>query len=73
VGCGASAPKDRLVRFVLNAGAVEPDPAGTRPGRGAYLHRDPGCARRAFGGRGFDRSFRTKVTTPDERLLESLG
>ena len=73
MGCGESAPKDRLVRFVLRAGAVEPDPAGTLPGRGAYLHRDPGCEHEAIRRRGFDRSFRTQVRTPDGSLLESLG
>jgi uncharacterized protein len=73
VGCGESAPKDRLVRFVLRGDAVEPDPAGTLDGRGAYLHRNPACAREAIRRRGFDRSFRMQVTAPGDRVLESVG
>jgi predicted RNA-binding protein YlxR (DUF448 family) len=73
VGCGESAPKGLLVRFVLRSGAVEADRGGTLPGRGAYLHRNPACAREAIRRRGFDRSFRTQVRTPDDSLLESLG
>jgi predicted RNA-binding protein YlxR (DUF448 family) len=73
VGCGESAPKDLLVRFVLRGGAVEPDRAGNLPGRGAYLHRNHACAREAIRRRGFDRSFRTQVGAPDRSLLESLG
>jgi uncharacterized protein len=72
VGCGASAPKDRLVRFVLRSGRLEPDPRASAPGRGAYLHRDPACAREAVRRRGFDRSFRAPVRTPDD-LLELVG
>jgi uncharacterized protein len=72
VGCGESAPKDLLIRFVLRGGAVEPDPAGTLPGRGAYLHRNPDCAREAIRRRGFDRSFRAQVRPPADSLLESV-
>jgi predicted RNA-binding protein YlxR (DUF448 family) len=72
VGCGESAPKDRLVRFVLRSGNLEADPAGHAPGRGAYLHRDERCAREAARRRGFDRSFRRPVRTPDD-LLELAG
>ena len=72
MGCGESAPKDRLVRFVLRDGSVEPDPSGTAPGRGAYLHREPACAQEAIRRRGFDRSYRAEVQPPDDSLLESL-
>jgi predicted RNA-binding protein YlxR (DUF448 family) len=72
VGCGESARKDLLVRFVLRSGAVEADAAGRAPGRGAYLHRDEACAREAVRRRGFDRSFRAPVRTPDN-LLELAG
>ena len=73
MGCGESAPKDRLVRFVARSDTDEPDPAGTLPGRGAYLHRNPACARQAISCRAFDRSFRTQLRTPDDSLLESVG
>ena len=73
MGCGESAPKNQLLRFVLRAGSVEPDPAGTLPGRGAYLHESDACAREAIRRRGFDRSFRAQVRPPGDSLLESLS
>jgi predicted RNA-binding protein YlxR (DUF448 family) len=72
VGCGHSAPKAELARFVLRLGVVEPDPDATQIGRGAYLHRDPECAAAAVRRRGFERSFRAPVAIPDD-LLESVG
>jgi predicted RNA-binding protein YlxR (DUF448 family) len=62
-----------MVRFVLRSGELEPDRAGTLPGRGAYLHRNPACAREAIRRRAFDRSFRAPVGTPDDSLLELVG
>jgi predicted RNA-binding protein YlxR (DUF448 family) len=72
VGCGESAPKDQLVRFVLRSGSLESDPDARMPGRAAYLHPIEACARQAVRSRGFDRSFRAPVGTPDD-LLESVG
>jgi uncharacterized protein len=71
VGCGRSAPKDLLVRFVLRSGTVEADPEARLEGRGAYLHPEKSCAREAVRRRGFERSFRAPVRTPDD-LLESV-
>jgi predicted RNA-binding protein YlxR (DUF448 family) len=51
------------------AGALEPDPDGRRPGRGAYLCRNkPACAERAIARRAFQRSFRGPVAIPDNLL-----
>ena len=72
MGCGQSAPKDGLLRFVLREGRLEADPDARLPGRGAYLHRDEACAREAVRRRGFERSLRTTVGLPDD-LLESLS
>jgi len=71
VGCGESAPKDLLLRFVARGGRIEADPDARLPGRGAYLHRDEACAREAVRRRGFERSLRTTLGLPDD-LLESL-
>ena len=42
VGCGRAFPKAALLRLVRVEGRLEADPAGGRPGRGAYLCRRPG-------------------------------
>ncbi|WP_435877653.1 YlxR family protein, partial [Streptomyces halstedii] len=41
VGCRERAAKSELLRTVVDEGDVLPDPRGTLPGRGAYVH--PGC------------------------------
>lgn len=44
VACRATLAKRELVRIVRTPdGRVEADPTGRKPGRGAYLHRDPMC------------------------------
>ncbi|MFN2544335.1 MAG: YlxR family protein [Actinomycetota bacterium] len=43
VACREAAPQRDLVRFVRGGETVVPDPRGSMPGRGAYLHRDPRC------------------------------
>jgi predicted RNA-binding protein YlxR (DUF448 family) len=65
-----------MVRFVVRAGSVQADPGATLSGRGAYLHRDPACAREAVRRHAFERSFRAPVAAPDdlaERVLELTG
>ncbi|MBX5468277.1 MAG: YlxR family protein [Thermoleophilaceae bacterium] len=85
MGCGRSRPKAELVRFVAGPGGVlERDPAGTRPGRGAYLCRADGaagapspapeCARRALERRGFQRALRRPVRVDGHVIdLDSTG
>ena len=55
VGCRERAPKAELLRLVRSGDGVRVDPLGRAPGRGAYVHRDPGCVdaavrRRALAG-----------------------
>lgn len=52
VGCRARVQQSALLRVVLVRPAhgpsrIVPDERGGAPGRGAYLHRDPECLRRA--------------------------
>jgi hypothetical protein len=59
VGCRGKAPKGALVRVVRTpAGEVRVDPAGTEPGRGAYVHRDTACVDRALARGGLWRALR---------------
>lgn len=42
--CQEKRPKRELIRIVCTPeGAIEVDPKGKRPGRGAYVCRDPRC------------------------------
>jgi predicted RNA-binding protein YlxR (DUF448 family) len=79
VGCGRIAPKSDLVRIALvRDGRMRAviDPAGTLPGRGAYLCRigdgepNADCLRRAERSRGIARTLRSAVTLERE-LVES--
>jgi predicted RNA-binding protein YlxR (DUF448 family) len=70
VGCRRTAPKHELVRLVRSSNGVALDLAGSAPGRGAYVHRDAECARRALSKGALARAFRTGV---DEGELGRLG
>ena len=49
VGCRRRDAKASLLRVVRAPdGSVGPDRGGSAPGRGAYVHRDPGCVEAAF-------------------------
>ena len=62
VGCREVVAKARLIRLVRRAGGgVRIDPTGHTPGRGAYLHADPGCLERARKRRSLDRALGTQV------------
>ncbi|HVU60437.1 MAG TPA: YlxR family protein [Mycobacteriales bacterium] len=58
VGCRVRAAKPELIRVVAVAGTLTPDPRGTSPGRGAYLHPDPTCLALAERRRAFPRALR---------------
>lgn len=94
MGCGRVAPKPELVRLAVAAGArresapqVVIDPAGTLPGRGAYLCRGTerglpaaGCLALATRRGGVARALRRRVRLDADRLLaakpelvESMG
>ena len=74
-GCGQMKPKRELVRVVkaperLDEGGkplpqeIELDLTGKKPGRGAYICRDPECLRLARKARRLERAFACKI--PDE-------
>ncbi|WP_146827789.1 YlxR family protein [Aeromicrobium flavum] len=62
VGCRQRADKTTLVRVVAGRDAtgwtVEPDPGGSRPGRGAHLHPAERCLELALDRRAFVRALR---------------
>ncbi|MFE2044013.1 YlxR family protein [Streptomyces sp. NPDC059477] len=58
VGCRQRAAKIELLRIVVVEGACAPDPRGTLPGRGAYVHPAQVCLDQAVRRRAFPRAFR---------------
>ncbi|MFE2281959.1 YlxR family protein [Streptomyces sp. NPDC059454] len=58
VGCRERAVKSELLRTVAVEGECVPDPRGTLPGRGAYVHLVPVCLDQAVRRRAFPRAFR---------------
>ena len=81
IGCRERAAKSELVRVTAGSDAdgrpaVVPDPAATRPGRGAHLHPTIACYDLAVRRKAFGRALR--VTTgldgaPVATYLASLG
>ncbi|MEU1519686.1 YlxR family protein [Streptomyces sp. NPDC005811] len=58
VGCRKRAAKTELLRIVEIEDACVPDPRGTLPGRGAYVHPAPVCLDQAVRRRAFTRALR---------------
>ncbi|MFH8803662.1 YlxR family protein [Streptomyces sp. NPDC017936] len=58
VGCRQRAAKTELLRIVAVEDACVPDPRGTLPGRGAYVHPASVCLDQAVRRRAFTRALR---------------
>ncbi|MFJ6720239.1 MULTISPECIES: YlxR family protein [unclassified Streptomyces] len=59
VGCRERAAKSDLLRIVAVGDECVPDPRGTLPGRGAYLHPAVVCLDQAVRRRAFPRALRS--------------
>ncbi|MEU6215371.1 YlxR family protein [Streptomyces sp. NPDC090085] len=59
VGCRERAAKSDLLRIVAIEDECVPDPRGTLPGRGAYLHPAVVCLDQAVRRRAFPRALRS--------------
>ncbi|MGP4002285.1 YlxR family protein [Streptomyces sp. 8N706] len=73
VGCRERAAKGDLLRIAVIEDACVPDPRGTLPGRGAYVHPAPVCLDLAVRRRSFSRAFRGRGpldTTALRRYVE---
>ncbi|GGO56453.1 MULTISPECIES: YlxR family protein [Streptomyces] len=60
VGCRERAAKSELLRIVAVEGECVPDPSGTLPGRGAYVHPALVCIDLALRRRAFPRALRVQ-------------
>ncbi|MFJ9567718.1 YlxR family protein [Streptomyces fuscichromogenes] len=58
VGCRQRAAKTELLRIVAVGDECVPDPRGTLPGRGAYVHPAQVCLDQAVRRRALPRAFR---------------
>ncbi|MCQ9185390.1 YlxR family protein [Streptomyces sp. IBSBF 2953] len=70
VGCRKRAAKTELLRIVAIKDACVPDPRGTLPGRGAYLHPAPFCLDQAVRRRAFTRALRAPGTLDTNALRQ---
>lgn len=74
VGCRKAVAKSELLRVVSVDGVITADPRARLAGRGAYLHRDPECLRKAESRRAFQRAFRlTQAPVGIEELRMSMA
>ena len=62
LGCRQRAPRSSLLRVVARDGRAVVDTAALLPGRGAWVHPDPGCVRAAVRRSAFGRALRTTLT-----------
>ena len=70
VSCGSTTAKRDLIRLVRTpSGAVEADPTGKRPGRGAYLCHNPACWDRAIKKGRLENALRTKLSAAGREAL----
>lgn len=70
VACRTPAGKRELLRIVRSpSGEVQVDPTGRASGRGAYVHRDPACARGALRRGVLARALRTGLGSEEAARL----
>ncbi|QDQ14014.1 YlxR family protein [Streptomyces spectabilis] len=72
VGCRERAAKSELLRIVATEGVCVPDPSGTLPGRGAYVHPALVCLDLAVRRRAFPRAFRLQGPLDTAELRGNL-
>ncbi|MGI6367911.1 MAG: RNase P modulator RnpM [Anaerolineae bacterium] len=72
VGCRSTTSKRELVRLVRTAeGRIEIDPTGKRAGRGAYLHANRACWRRALDQKLLARALKMTICEEDAAALRA--
>ncbi len=63
VACNTTRDKRDLIRIVKSPeGEISVDPTGKKPGRGAYICRDPRCLALARKGKKLEKVFETKIS-----------
>ncbi len=63
VGCFESKPKKELIRIVRSPeGEISLDAVGKKPGRGAYICRNPECLKKARKGKKLEKAFSCEIS-----------
>ncbi|MFD9380275.1 YlxR family protein [Streptomyces sp. NPDC059999] len=73
VGCRERAAKSDLLRIVAIEDECVPDPRGTLPGRGAYVHPAVVCLDQAVRRRAFPRALRSAGTLDTAELRTAVA
>ncbi|MEW2135914.1 YlxR family protein [Streptomyces sp. NPDC005409] len=73
VGCRERAAKSDLLRIVAIGDECVPDPRGTLPGRGAYVHPAVVCLDQAVRRRAFPRALRSAGALDTAALRTALA
>ncbi|WP_371676412.1 YlxR family protein [Streptomyces sp. NBC_01276] len=73
VGCRVRAAKSDLLRIVAVGDECVPDPRGTLPGRGAYVHPAAVCLDQAVRRRAFPRALRSAGALDTAALRTALA
>ena len=68
IGCREVLAKRTLIRVVRGPDAVQVDPTGKMPGRGAYLHDRRSCWERGMKG-ALASALKTELSSSDRELL----
>jgi len=69
VGCRQTLAKRELIRIVRSPEGVEIDPSGKLPGRGAYIHEQRSCWKKALSG-SLARALRAEIDASSRQALE---
>lgn len=70
--CQEKRPKRELVRIVCTPeGTIEVDPKGKRPGRGAYVCRDPRCWQVGLDSRRLSRTLKCQVAQDQVAAIQA--
>src|SRR6476620_2463638 len=72
IGCRRRQRATDLLRVVAVDGVLIPDPRHRLPGRGAWLHPDPGCLDMAERRRAFGRALRVSEHLDTSRVRQVL-
>ncbi|AQT74691.1 YlxR family protein [Streptomyces erythrochromogenes] len=73
VGCRERAAKSDLLRIVAIEDECVPDPRGTLPGRGAYVHPAVVCLDQAVRRRAFPRALRSAGALDTANLRNAVA